>query len=251
MCMLIYHPKDAEPFARSEFADFHRRNPHGFGAAWIGVDDGELRYAKGLETLDAQWKRYRELLDMSTGDILLHWRLRTSGPVAPANCHPFVANDTTLVFHNGILSWRSTAEMSDTQCFIADHLEPALRKRRSGKVTKKLHRSLAAKIGTGNKLALWTAGEKRPRIIGEFRGLWHRGRWYSNTYAWAMPFTAQQVTTARRLYSSMDADDGTVHWDDEEWVDGMGWLPLLPIKRTAAQVEYAEHRSELRKKGKK
>ena len=84
MCMLIYHPKDAEPFARSEFADFHRRNPNGFGVAWIGAADGELRYAKGLESLDAQWARYRELLETSTGDMVLHWRLRTSGPVTPA-----------------------------------------------------------------------------------------------------------------------------------------------------------------------
>jgi hypothetical protein len=146
----------------------------------------------------------------------------------------------------------STAEMSDTQCFIADHLEPTLRRRRSGKVTKKLHRALAARIGSGNKLALWTAGEKRPRIVGEYRGLWHRGRWYSNTYAWTMParLTAQRVTAARRLYSSVDADevdDGLVHWDDEEWVQGYGWLPLLPVKRTAAQEAYAERRAELRK----
>lgn len=251
MCMLIYHPKNAEPFARSEFADFHRRNPNGFGAAWIGAADGELRYTKGLETLDDQWARYRELLETSTGDIVLHWRLRTSGPVTPGACHPFVANDTTLVFHNGILSWRSTAEMSDTQCFIADHLEPALRKRRSGKVTKKLHKALAATIGSGNKLALWTAGEKKPRIVGEHRGLWHRGRWMSNTYAWTLPreLTMQRVTTARRLYSSADAD--LVNWDDEEWVAGYGWLPLLPIKRTAAQLEYGARRAELRKKGRK
>jgi len=254
MCMLIYHPKDAEPFTRTEFADFHQRNPNGFGAAWIGAADGELRYTKGLEPLDDQWKHYQELLKKSTGDIVLHWRLRTSGPVTPGACHPFVANDTTLVFHNGVLDWRSTAEMSDTQCFIADHLGPALRKRRSGRVTKKLHNSLVNTIGSGNKLALWTAGEKKPRIVGEFRGLWHRGRWYSNTYAWTMPYTATRVSTARRVYSSVDADladDDAVHWDDEEWVDGMGWLPLLPIKRTAAQKEYAARRAELRKKGRK
>ena len=248
MCMLIFHPKTAEPFTRPEFADFHQRNPHGFGCAWIGAADGQLRYAKGLETLDDQWARYQELLRTSTADIVLHWRQRTSGPVAPANCHPFVANDTTLVFHNGVLSWRSTATMSDTQCFIADHLEPALQKRRSGRVTKKLHNSLVAKIGSGNKLALWTAGEKKPRLVGEFRGLWHRGRWMSNTYAWTMP---QELTTRRVTYalagSEID-DDGLVRWDDEEWVEGMGWLPLLPIKRTAAQLSYAARRAVLRKK---
>ncbi len=248
MCMLVYAPRDAEPFARSEFEDFHRRNPHGWGAAWIGEADGQLRYVKGLETVDAQWKQYRELLETSTGDIVLHWRLRTSGAVSWAQCHPFVANDTTLVFHNGVLAWRSTAELSDTQCFIADHLEPRLRKR-GGKVTRKLHRALSAKIGYGNKLALWTAGEETPRIVGEFRGLWHRGRWYSNTYAWTMPYERQRVTTARRTYLSWDAD--LTHWDDEEWVDGMGWLPLLPIKRTTAQLEYAERRAMLRKKARK
>jgi hypothetical protein len=30
--MMIWHPRDAEPFTRIEFADFHWRNPHGFGA---------------------------------------------------------------------------------------------------------------------------------------------------------------------------------------------------------------------------
>jgi predicted glutamine amidotransferase len=252
--MLIYHPKSAEPFTRTEFADFNRRNPHGFGAAWISAADGELRYTKGLEPLDDQWKDYQELLETSTGNIVLHWRLRTSGPVTAKACHPFVANDTTLVFHNGVLDWRSTEDMSDTQCFIADHLEPTLRSRSSGRVTKKLHRSLVKKIGSGNKLALWTAGEKKPRIIGEYRGLWHRGRWYSNTYAWTMPYSAQPAKTVRRAYTFHNADlaeDDTVHWDDEEWVNGMGWLPLLPIKRTGAQLEYAERRAELRKKARK
>jgi len=251
--MLIFHPKSAEPFKRHEFYDFTRRNPHGFGAAWIGTD-GQLRYDKGLHTLDAQWKLYRELLGTSTGDIVLHWRLRTSGPVAPANCHPFVANDTTLVFHNGILNWRSTATMSDTQCFIADHLEPTLRKHK--KITKKVHRALVAKIESGNKLALWTAGEKKPRLVGEYRGLWHRGRWYSNTYAWTMPYSAQPTKTANRVYSSKYFndeinDDGSVRWDDEEWVNGMGWLPLLPEKQTASQAAYAAQRSMLRKKARK
>jgi len=251
--MLIYHPKTAEPFARSEFDDFNRRNPHGFGAAWIGKD-GQLRYDKGLHTLDAQWTLYQKLLETSTGDIVLHWRLRTSGPVAPANCHPFVANDTTLVFHNGILDWRHTDKLSDTQCFIADHLEPTLRKHK--KITKKVHRALVTKIESGNKLALWTAGEKKPRLVGEYRGLWHRGRWYSNTYAWTAPYSAQPAKTAHRVYSSTYFndeinDDGSVRWDDEEWVNDMGWLPLLPIKRSAAQIAYAAQRSLLRKKARK
>jgi hypothetical protein len=72
-----------------------------------------------------------------------------------------------------------------------------------------------------------------------------------------MPYAPARVTTARRLYSSLDMDDseynddGSVRWDDEEWVNGMGWLPLLPIKRTPAQEAYAQRRAELRKKGKK
>ena len=255
MCMLIWHPKSAEPFTKDEFADFTHRNPHGFGAAWIGAD-GQLRYDKGLHTLAEQWSLYQELLETSTGNLVLHWRLRTSGPVAPANCHPFVANDTTLVFHNGALDWRSTATMSDTQCFIADHLEPTLRRR--AKITKNLHRALVAKIGSGNKLALWTAGEKKPRIVGEYRGLWYRGRWYSNQYAWTVPYSAprpmpatRRVYTVADYYKSETNDNGSVRWDDEEWVNDMGWLPLLPIKRSAAQIEYGLRRAELRKKGRK
>lgn len=242
MCMLIHHPPDAEPFTRPEFADFHRKNPHGFGAAWI--EDGQLFYAKSMATLDESWARYEELRAKGVGEMVLHWRLRTSGPTSEKLCHPFLVG-STLVFHNGVLDWRHTPEMSDTTCFIADYLGPALRRRR-GRISTKFHRALAQKIGSGNKLALWTAGEAKPHIVGESRGLWYRGRWYSNTYAWTMPIDARRYQAAKRTYSSLDADDAT-GWNDEEWVDGMGWLPLLPRHQTDAQRAYAEKRAGLRK----
>ena len=60
MCMLIWHPKDAEPFTRAEFADFHRRNPHGWGAAWIGALHFAISSGRPLISIDI-WAIYLPL----------------------------------------------------------------------------------------------------------------------------------------------------------------------------------------------
>lgn len=228
MCMMIWHPPEAEPFTREEFADFHRRNPHGFGIVWT-TDDGCLRYDKWMATVEESYATYTELTNQGITAMLLHWRLRTSGPTTQKECHPFVVSRTTLVMHNGVLSHRSTPALSDTQCYIKDILAPDLanpRRLHQKKWRSKIYRH----IGSGNKLALWQAGQARPHLIGEDRGLWHRGRWYSNTYAWTMPQIPYVISSDT--------------WDDDDY--GVGWLPLLPLN--TRQQRYANYRSRLRKK---
>ncbi|HLZ08125.1 MAG TPA: hypothetical protein VKT80_06010, partial [Chloroflexota bacterium] len=51
-------------------------------------------------------------------------------------------------------------------------------------------------IGSGNRFLLWHRDMDSPVIAGEDRGLWHKGRWYSNTYAWSSPrpaYTSQHL----------------------------------------------------------
>lgn len=232
MCLLLWHPWDAEPLTKEEFADFHQRNPHGFGMAWVGADN-QLRYVKSMATVDQSWAEYEARRADGVTAMLLHWRLRTSGPTNAAQCHPFVAAGDTLVFHNGVLAWRHTAKLSDTQCFIADHLGPDLERRRNLR-NHKWQRRLERKIGSGNKLALWRAGDKLPVLIGEHRGVWYRGRWMSNTYAWTVPAELKRPVTLKRAYTYTDGD----WWDDD------GWLPLLAL--TNKQRAYAELRKTVR-----
>lgn len=202
MCMLIHHPEGARPFAKAEFLDFNRRNPHGFGLIWL-APTGRVRAKKGLYTIDQQWEIYRKLLGEGVREMVLHWRFRTSGPISKELCHPFKATPDVLVMHNGVLQHRSTPTESDTMCFIADVITPLLKDDPDAYYDRRVTDWLAGKIGSGNKLVMWKQGDPEPVIIGMNRGLWHKGRWMSNTYAWTMPPMAQKAMVSRQLSGAL------------------------------------------------
>lgn len=187
MCMMIYHPHGAEPFEREEFADFHRKNPHGFGAIWR-APGGKVRMRKGMLTLAESYSLYRRLLANGVETMALHWRFATGGARNGDNCHPYAVRPGLVMMHNGVLTQvRRTAELSDTRCFIANHLRPALRGQPDLINDPGFRKELGAWIGPANKLLFWQAGRSEPIIINEGRGVWHRGRWMSNLYAWTPP----------------------------------------------------------------
>src|SRR5579859_7149367 len=127
-CMMIYHPENARPFSRTEFADFWTKNRNGFGAIWR-APSGEIRWRKGLDGRADAWKLYQSLLANGCREMALHWRLSTSGPINWENCHPFEVTDDILLMHNGVLSHRSTKTHSDTRCYIDDKLNRPLSRR--------------------------------------------------------------------------------------------------------------------------
>lgn len=199
MCMLIFHPATAKPFSRAEWFDFHERNPHGFGAIWR-APGGEVRWKKGLMRPEETWTLYRALYANGCREAVFHWRFRTAGPVNVENCHPLVAAGDVLVAHNGANIGRSTAEKSDTACFVEDWLDRPL----TIDPTLVHHRPwverLDRQIGSGNKVILWWRGARSPVVVGEDRGLWYRERWYSNTYAWSAPAAATRSAKNRPFW---------------------------------------------------
>lgn len=203
-CMMIVHPPDAQPFTRVEFEDFDRRNPNGFGAIWR-TPTGAINAHKGMIGVGRQWQLYRSLIANGCEEMVLHWRYATAGARNAANCHPFEVNDDVLLMHNGVLSHRSTSEFSDTWCFVVDVIRPALTRDPRALWSERWHRSMAQRIGGGNKLVLWHRDEPRPVIIGEDRGLWYRGRWMSNTYAWTVPADAWPKRKRRYLKWPVEA----------------------------------------------
>ena len=186
-CMLIHHPADAQPFSRAELDDFHRKNRAGFGVMWRWPGSGRVSYEKGLWSTDRIASTYFALYEHGCHEMVLHWRLATAGPVDLANAHPFETRNRVLIAHNGVLSHRSTEELSDTRCFIDDVLEPALLADRRAVNDRRWVAWLAGRIGGGNKVVLWPREARRPTIVGFERGVTYRGRWYSNTYAWSAP----------------------------------------------------------------
>lgn len=193
MCMLVHHPETAEPFERDNFIDINRRNPHGFGLIWRSPS-GEVRSKRGLLDLNEQWTMYRTLYANGCREMVLHWRYRTAGPVNEANCHPIVVPKTpVLMMHNGACIGPSTHNKSDSVVFAERILSPLF----EGSTEDLDHPTTVAwleqRIGNGNRLILWDRERPIPTIVGEKTGLWWKGRWYSNTYAWTVPAEAQVV----------------------------------------------------------
>ena len=186
MCMLIHHPANAEPFTREEFEDFHARSPHGFGAMWR-TPLGELHSRKGLMRSGESWQLYRSLIANGCPEMVLHWRYRTAGPVNEANCHPIeVPGTRVLMMHNGAMIGPSTSTKSDSVVFAESVMPDVIRAGdwsvRHPEMTPYLERQFG-----GNRLILWDQDEATPVIVGEDTGLWWKGRWMSNTYAWTVP----------------------------------------------------------------
>lgn len=211
MCMLIYHPSNAKTFKQWEFADFHRKNPHGFGVMWRAGD--ALHHRRGLWQPDASYALYRRLLQSGVREMALHWRLATKGAVGVANCHPVPVCDGMLLMHNGASIGPSTADKSDTVVFAKNVLSPILGERpwliHMPEWTKKLEDG----IGAGNRLILWDEPDRNPVVVGESRGLWHKGRWYSNTYAWTMPRAGKRYWPAPAKKRDDDYSEFLSGWD--------------------------------------
>lgn len=200
MCMLIHHPADAQRFTRAEFDDIYRRNRVGFGIIWRWPS-GKISYEKGMWTPDRIWSTYNALYEADCREMVLHWRYATSGARDHANVHPFETVNGVLVAHNGVLMHRSTPDKSDTRWFIEDVLEPSLIATGNKKLNDPTYRLwLAKKLGYGNRIALWPRNARTPTIIAGDRAMvTHRGRLYSNTYAWSAP---REVTHQSSSFSS-------------------------------------------------
>ena len=194
MCCLIYHSPTATPFTREEFDDIYARNRAGFGVIWRWPS-GKVSYEKGLWSPDRIWSTYQALYDHGCRELVLHWRLATSGAKDYHNVHPFETRHGVLVAHNGVLRHRSTKTESDTRCFISDVLEPALAAGGGHRApADPVWRSwLARRVGQGNRLVLWQRKAKSPWLIeGDRAPVVYRGRWYANTYSWSAPFNLEE-----------------------------------------------------------
>lgn len=187
MCMMIWHPRGAAEFTRAEFADFHRKNPHGFGVIYR-APNGTIRARKGMAPLNETWALYQRLIRSGVEEMALHWRFATAGSHGWDNCHPFKVRRDLWMMHNGVLNQcRSTRELSDTRCFIEDSLKPALRREPNLIDDPSAMRELGRWIGPGNRLLFWQLGAAEPVIVNDHHGVWWKGRWLANTYAWTIP----------------------------------------------------------------
>jgi hypothetical protein len=92
-----------------------KNNNEGGGLMW--VQDGKLQTFKTYKYNDFEDMYFSLRSNPNIGNVVLHFRIATSGFKNPINLHPFLVNEDLGFVHNGIISGLGTAEHSDTYQF--------------------------------------------------------------------------------------------------------------------------------------
>lgn len=198
MCLILEIPATAERLSIGEFADVAIRNPDGFTV--IRTDDAAVLY-RGLD-VDLAWQAY----DAEPTGVVIHWRKRTSGPVDDARCHGWRVGGVRLL-HNGVLSIATDAGHSDTTTLVRRlaHLRVDL--------TSPDGQWLLEQFASRQAFCLIPATGGVPVWIGN-DPLEHRGRFYSNTYAWSASTHGYSPPTKEITRSyKWDAHAGQGAWE--------------------------------------
>jgi len=178
MCIIIYKPK-GKLIPKEHLAQSWIKNPHGGG--FMYVRDGHIRIVKTVESFALWYSMYEKIVPYNH-NIVIHFRIGTSGKRNLENCHPFSINNTLAFCHNGIMPFAvpEHSTISDTVIFgrnVLQHLPSGFHKN-----TATLH-LISAYLGTGKIVIL--DNKNNVVIINEDHGHWFKGSWYSNhSYEW-------------------------------------------------------------------
>ncbi len=133
MCVIVHKERGKDLPSDEIIEKCFRKNPDGSGILLhrSGTKINEIH--KGFMKLDDFKTAFKELNVRKEDDLVLHFRITTSGGTNPENCHPFPISckvedlkatriNTPLAFvHNGVLGHGDdTLKISDTQVFIKD-----------------------------------------------------------------------------------------------------------------------------------
>jgi hypothetical protein len=173
MCIAIYKDKDVL-ISKETLEECYRSNPD--GAGFMYVEDGKLSVHKGYFTFDSFYEAYQP---HEESQAILHFRIKTHGPVDADNCHPFVINDDLAFVHNGVISGFGSNAKSDTLEFNASILQPLVEKYGNDIMFDDSIKTLVeSKIGYSKLIFLDNNG--RYDIFNEHKGVWDGEVWFSN-----------------------------------------------------------------------
>lgn len=216
MCICILNTKKAGRLPKSHIKNSWDNNDMGSGLLW--TDKGKLNVFKTYE-YDEYIDKYNELRDnKDIGNIVLHFRIATSGYKGEHNLHPFLVNDNLGFVHNGVIKGLGNNKFSDTYEFN-DMLKKFNHDFTNCEMTKFF---ISEYIGY-SKLVFLSADDKHT-IINEELGKWVDGNWYSNdSYKQYNDFKYYGNTKVYNNASSKNVDILERGWDDvtdkadDEW----------------------------------
>lgn len=172
MCIAILNTKKAGRLPKQQIKNSWDNNDMGSGIMWN--KDGKLNVFKSYDYED-YLDKYNEIRDdKSVGNIVLHFRIATSGYNGEHNLHPFLVNDGLGFVHNGVIKGLGNKSFSDTYEFN-DMLKKFKHNFLSCDMTKYF---ISEYIGYSKLIFL--DNKDNYTIINEELGKWSSGNWYSN-----------------------------------------------------------------------
>lgn len=251
MCLLITGPAASIKTLYADgtvLRDVYDSNSDGLGAMF--AKDGKLHIRKVLPKTVQDAAAFIDALP-DTGELALHWRMRTHGAIDLTQCHPYEVNEGTWMMHNGILSTGNKADptKSDTWHFINDYLKDM--------PPDVLHNeNVAEMIGDyigSNRFAIMSS-DGRLTVVNRSQGIEHEELWFSNTYAWtpSLVIPSYRGNSFRGGAYTWDSRDYESYWTglsggSHHSPTGQGSTTALtpltsrPAQPTPAQQPQAQH----------
>lgn len=210
MCIAILNTKKAGSLPKSYIKNSWDNNDMGAGLLWCKA--GKLQVYKTYKYAEFEEKYYSIREDRSVGNIILHFRIATSGYKGEHNLHPFLVSDELGFVHNGVISGLGNKQFSDTYEFN-DMLKKFTHNFLSDEMTKYM---ISEFIGSSKLVFLNSKDEYS--IINQEYGKWVDDNWFSNdsykTYNSYYYFGNEKVS---KLESDIDPYGNS--FDDEVFED--------------------------------
>lgn len=175
MCIAIAN-KNSKLIDEKTFITCWNANEDGFGMA--SIYKGKIVIDKEINSVKLAYEIYKNAFmtrDKKT-DVILHFRISTSGKIDIDNCHPFFVNKNFAMCHNGVLSIKTTEKKNDTRIFI----DCILNKLPNDFPYIQAYKNLI-QMAIGSNKFLFLDRKGKCIIFNESLGIQEDGNWYSNS----------------------------------------------------------------------
>lgn len=194
-------------------ADLYSHNSDGLGAMYHTTKHG-LRIRKEVpRTLHDAERFIRELPD-DDRNLVLHFRMKTSGNIDHANAHPFdVLPRSIAMTHNGVLSISTQSDETkcDTRHYIERVLRPQLERYPELVANDAWREVIGRDIGRGNRFVFMDK-DGQMFFVNRHTGVEHEGMWIANTYSFDAGLLLPEYARASRWGGYLPATAGYDDW---------------------------------------
>jgi predicted glutamine amidotransferase len=208
MCIIAIQPK-GKKISKKTLRNCWDNNNDGAGLMYSV--NGEIIVKKELHSFD-KFMQYKQDADKHNVNIVIHFRISTSGGVNLLNCHPFKVNNNLHFCHNGMLDIivPKNSTINDTQIYNNMILRNLPKNwQRNNAILKLVQQS----IGSRNKFVLLDELGMY-YIINEDAGNWENDCWFSNT---SYQYSYSNVITSN-YYTKVKTSKVYTYWDElEAW----------------------------------